>query len=48
MQGPITTCCNNHLPTFHDPVDGNLFVWHSVYGMLKFEASTGNSYVFSL
>lgn len=48
MQGPITTCCNNHLPTFFDPQDGNLFVWHSVYGVLKFEASTGNSYIFSL
>ncbi len=48
LGGPAETCCQNHLPTHHDPLDGNLFVWHDVFGLLKLEIETGNSYIFSL
>lgn len=48
LEGPGSTCCQNHLPTHYDPQDGNLFVWHDVFGLLKMEPETGNTYNFSL
>lgn len=48
LDGPGETCCQNHLPTHFDPQDGNLFVWHDVFGLLKMEPETGNTYIFSL
>ena len=46
--GPLETCCLNHLPVFYDSARGNLILQHDIVGTVRLEIETGNSYTFSL
>ena len=46
-EGPIDTCCQNHLPSWYDNQRGVLLLWHDLYALVALEPETGNSVILS-
>jgi|GEM_PF-2449060 len=47
MRGPGDGDRQNRSGTFYDPVDGNLVIAHGVWGLVRVDVPTGNTYVIS-